>query len=186
MLLKPFSTRSVIAACYLYLMVMPLSAVQAQATAFVGCASGSESVSTYNDAFDKQVVVLVNAERKKRNLKPLTWETHLANAARYHAQDMAMDNYMDHDSHDRKGSSLKRVCGTFDRIGKFIQGSNVFACAENIAAGSMTPEEVVKGWMKSSGHRTNILNKSAKYIGVGCYQNEKSQYSLYWAQCFGY
>lgn len=154
------------------------------AQAFTGCATGKETTTTHNESFDKQVLELVNKERKKRGLKPLEWHEQLANAARYHAQDMAMDNYMEHDSKDRKGGSLKTVCSTFDRINKFVKG--IFPCAENIAAGAETPEEVMRDWMGSSGHRKNILNKSAKYMGAGCYYNEDSDFGLYWAQAFGY
>jgi uncharacterized protein YkwD len=37
------------------------------------------------------------------------------------------------------------------------------------------------GWMKSPGHRANILNCKFRYIGVG--QNPVGQY---WVQDFGY
>lgn len=155
-----------------------------QAQGFTGCATGRESVSTYNADFDRKVLELVNAERAKRKLPALQWRDDLANAARYHAQDMAMEDYMEHDSYDRNKSGLKRVCGTFDRINKFVKG--IFPCAENIAAGSDTPQEVVADWMSSSGHKANILNKKAKYLGCGCYNNDESEYGLYWVQCFGY
>ena len=38
---------------------------------------------------------------------------------------------------------------------------------ENIAMGQRTPEEVVKAWMNSEGHRKNILSPNYNYIGVG-------------------
>ncbi|MNR50485.1 Cysteine-rich secretory protein family protein [compost metagenome] len=38
---------------------------------------------------------------------------------------------------------------------------------ENIAKGQRTPEEVVKDWMNSPGHRKNILNPHYTMIGVG-------------------
>lgn len=37
--------------------------------------------------------------------------------------------------------------------------------AENIAEGQATPIDVFTAWMNSSGHRTNILNPSYKYVG---------------------
>lgn len=161
-------------------MAEPLSA-----QGFKGCATGKESIVAYNDDFDQEVLRLVNVEREKRKLKPLQWHEGLALAARYHAQDMAMDNYMDHYTYDRnKGGGLKRGCGTFDRIKQFV--TDIFPCAENVAAGDTNPEDVVKGWMKSKGHRENILNKQAKYLGCGVYYNEESDYGWYWAQCFGY
>ena len=38
--------------------------------------------------------------------------------------------------------------------------------AENIAQGQTTPRTVFEAWMKSPGHRTNILNGNYKHIGV--------------------
>ena len=53
---------------------------------------------------------------------------------------------------------------------------------ENIAWGQKTPEEVMKGWMNSEGHRANILNKNYTSIGVGYYQNAGGV--NYWTQIF--
>ncbi|NJR62658.1 MAG: hypothetical protein HC769_29995, partial [Cyanobacteria bacterium CRU_2_1] len=48
---------------------------------------------------------------------------------------------------------------------------------ENVAQGQKTPSEVVRSWMKSPGHRQNILNPNFTEIGVGYSQN-------YWTQVF--
>ena len=62
------------------------------------------------------------------------------------------------------------------------------AAAENIAAGYRTPQEVVNGWMNSSGHRSNILNEELEYLGVGFYCDSENQssknYKYYWSQNF--
>jgi hypothetical protein len=75
--------------------------------------------------------------------------------------------------------------------------------AENIAAGYSTPEQVMAGWMQSSGHRANILSTSLREIGVGYYLQSPDQanvrldagnctagqtagpYTRYWTQDFG-
>lgn len=95
---------------------------------------------------------------------------------------MALDDYFDHDSKDRKNGRLKKACDIFDRIGAFV---NYNYLAENISAGQMTPEEVVKAWMKSPGHKKNILNKEMTLLGVGFFENEDSKYRVYWVQNFG-
>ena len=60
---------------------------------------------------------------------------------------------------------------------------------ENIAAGYMTAQEVVDGWMNSPGHRENILNPNYTEIGVGYYYLENDtgiiNYNRYWSQSFG-
>ncbi len=52
---------------------------------------------------------------------------------------------------------------------------------ENIAMGHRTPEAVMRGWIKSDGHRKNLLNDSFDTIGVGCYEEGGI---IYWAQMF--
>ena len=53
------------------------------------------------------------------------------------------------------------------------------SAGENIAMGQSTPEQVVKAWMNSSGHRANILNKNYTHIGVGYVKD-----GHYWTQMF--
>lgn len=58
-------------------------------------------------------------------------------------------------------------------------GIKYSAAGENIAMGQKTPEEVVKGWMNSPGHRANIMSTSFTHIGVGYAANGN-----YWTQQF--
>ena len=64
------------------------------------------------------------------------------------------------------------------------------AMAENLAAGYMTPADVVTAWMNStSGHRENILCSSYNALGVGCIKGATYGTAdfggIYWVQCFG-
>ncbi len=52
---------------------------------------------------------------------------------------------------------------------------------ENIAMGHRSPEAVMRGWIKSDGHRKNLLNDSFNSIGVGCYEEDGV---IHWAQMF--
>ncbi len=147
------------------------------------CATGNEKVVSINSQFEHEVLRLTNVERKKHDLQPLVWNEALAYSARYHAQDMALDNYFDHDSFDRTSKGqLKKICGTFTRIEAFYSSNYM---AENIAAGRITPEDVVNGWMKSDGHRNNILNGDFNQLGVGYYETTSADYPTYWVQNFG-
>ncbi len=148
---------------------------------YTGC--GGAEAPAIDEAFELRVVELVNQERANNgNLPPLKRAAALTSAARYHATDLGVDNYFEHDSYDRSGGSLSHVCDTFDRVGLWYQ--NWRSAAENIAAGHRTPEDVVKDWMSSSGHRSNILNKDFTEIGVGYYKGS-GDYGTYWVQDFG-
>lgn len=52
---------------------------------------------------------------------------------------------------------------------------------ENIAWGQKTPDAVMEAWMKSEGHRKNILNPSYTTLGVGIYEKDNI---IYWSQLF--
>ncbi|MFL9458672.1 MULTISPECIES: CAP domain-containing protein [Nostocales] len=129
--------------------------------------------------FINRVVELTNVERQRAGLPPLRLDGRLAAAAEKHSVDMAMRDYFDHKGED--GSS------PFDRIK--ATGYRYSRAAENIYAGGSTPEDAVKGWMNSSGHRKNILNPEYREIGVGYYflANDSGQvnYKHYWTQVFG-
>jgi uncharacterized protein YkwD len=141
--------------------------------------SGKELINSSNANYEQEVLKLINVERGKRSMKALTWNDQLANSARYHANDMAVDDYFNHDSHDKKNKKLIKICGTFDRIKKFIN-PGMMARSENIGAGQVTPKDIVKSWMNSPGHKKNILDKDARYIGVGYILKEKSIFTHYW------
>jgi uncharacterized YkwD family protein len=122
--------------------------------------------------FEKQVGNLVNEERKKAGLKPLQLDTKLSDVAREKSKDMMNKGYFSHQS-PTYGSP-------FDMMKQF--GITYRAAGENIAKGQQTPQEVMKAWMNSEGHRANILNGSFTHIGVGFVKD--SQGMTYWTQMF--
>lgn len=144
--------------------------------------TGEERIESIHTVFEKEILDYTNIERKKHGLVPLKLDNSLSYAARYHAKDMATENYFEHDSYDRRNGRLKKSCTIFDRIEAF---ANYGYLAENISAGKTDPEDVVRGWMKSEGHRKNILNKNMTLLGVGYYESEDSEYTHYWVQNFG-
>jgi len=123
-------------------------------------------------AFQKKVVELVNQERAKNGLKPLTMNSNLNKTATLKSQDMAKLNYFDHTS-PTYGSPFNMMRN---------YGISYRTAGENIAMGQTTPEQVMQGWMNSPGHRANILNPSFTQIGVGVAKNSSG--TLYWTQQF--
>jgi uncharacterized protein YkwD len=127
---------------------------------------------TTNKTFTQQVVDLVNAERAKEGLSPLTVDTSVEKAANVRAKEI-QSNF----DHTRpNGSSFSSALKE--------QGVNYRGAGENIAWGQRTPQEVMTAWMNSPGHRANIMNKSYTHIGVGNLQNGSG--TQYWVQLFTY
>jgi uncharacterized protein YkwD len=150
---------------------------------FTGC-GGVFGVPSSNLGYEQTVVELVNAERAKSALPPLKRVATLTDAARYHATDLAVDNYFSHDSQDRVGGALQYVCNFSQRVLTYYNYPTWSTLSENIAAGYSTPALVMAAWMASDGHRANILRAASCEIGVGYYEGGGTYYR-YWVQDFG-
>lgn len=131
-----------------------------------GTASGSKpSVNQPADsktAFAGQVVALVNQERAKAGQKPLASDSALSAMALDKAKDMYQNGYFDHTS-PTYGSP-------FDMMKSY--GIRFTYAGENIAKGQQNPQEVMKAWMNSPGHKQNILSPNFTKIGVAYYNGE--------------
>ena len=124
------------------------------------------SLSGYADA----VVKLVNQERAKAGLKSLSVNQAAAAAANVRAREIEGAF-----SHTRpNGSSFSTALKE--------QGASYRAAGENIAYGQRSAEQVMEGWMNSSGHRANILSAQYTAIGVGVYRSASG--TLHWVQLF--
>lgn len=162
------------------ILVLSVTASSWAEFAYTGC--GGADAPVINEAYEARVVELVNEARAANgNLPPLRRISALSKSARYHATDLGADNYFSHDTYDRNGGALQKVCGAFERMRRWY---NYNAAGENIAAGYGTPEDVMAGWMSSSGHRQNILDPDFREIGVGYYQGS-GEYGVYWVQNLG-
>ena len=106
---------------------------------------------------------LINSERRAHGLAPVRQHDSLTLAGSRHARDMVRARYFSHDS--RSGRAFD------DRIIRtgYARGRRA-SVGENLAWGSgtlATPRAIVKGWMKSPGHRANILQPAFREIGIG-------------------
>lgn len=148
-------------------------------TYFFGMASGNEIVESASLSEEQKLLDLINAERKRLGMQPLSWEEGLANASRYHAYDLATQNYFNHSSYDRVDGELVKVGGTFDRIPKFYTKS--FVNGENIAAGHKSAERTYKQWFESKAHYKIMFKRESTKIGIGVFYYENSPFGHYWA-----
>lgn len=123
-----------------------------------------------NIDYIQQVLNLVNEERAKVKLNPLTINNEVGRVAQIKAQDMMNNNYFSHTSPNY---------GTpFQMLNNY--GIKYNYAGENIAKGQKTPESVVAAWMNSEGHKANILNPKYTQIGIGYAKSN----SPYWVQIF--
>ena len=122
-------------------------------------------------SFEEQVLALCNAQRAQRGIAPLVMSEAVARVAQAKSEDMRDHKYFSHQS---------PVYGSpFDMLKHF--GVSYRVAGENIARGQKTPEAVVRSWMDSEGHRSNILNPQFTALGVGYAAGNGT---TYWTQIF--
>lgn len=124
-------------------------------------------------AYQRKLLRLHNEQREKRNKPKLRLRGALNRSAVKYAQVMNANNHFDHVG-PAPGFS------TFDqRINDECSGC-FSTMGENIAFGQRNEVEVTRAWMKSPGHRRNILNRNFRFVGFGRAGNPK-----YWVTNFG-
>ena len=131
---------------------------------------------TYS-AYANEVLRLVNIERANVGVAPLVLDEALCNAANMRAIEMDCTGVFGH-----KRPNEHSCFEVYDICNVEWQS----ACGENIAGGQATPEEVMKSWLGSAGHKANILSPEYTKMGLG-YSNSgcgAGSYSHYWAQEF--
>ncbi|MBB4906095.1 CAP domain-containing protein [Actinophytocola algeriensis] len=124
-------------------------------------------------SYEQQVIALTNEHRTAKGCAGLAENGALRTAARGHSRDMAAHDHMSHQG--TNGSDPG------DRITQ--SGYPAKKWAENVAYGQPSPKAVVDAWMRSSGHRANILDCGLSEIGVGHVVNAEGV--PYWTQDFG-
>jgi uncharacterized protein YkwD len=109
------------------------------------------------------VTCLVNAERTKRGLRPLTRDGDLGQAARRHSSDMVHRGFFSHVSPG--GSTLG------DRLRAAGFGRNQgWRAGEALGWGTgslATPNALVDEWLASPSHRHILLDSGFRELGVG-------------------
>jgi uncharacterized protein YkwD len=110
-----------------------------------------------NDLFpvERAIIEQTNAERARYGLPPLEVDLELVKSARAHTIWMTTYQTLQH--------ARQPV-------------------AENIAMGQRDQYEVLNTWMRSPGHRANILNGAFRRIGVAAYRVGEG--TIFWCQQF--
>ncbi len=126
-------------------------------------------------ALEREIEEAVNHERAERGLKPLRPNDALADVAREHSRDMAARGYFSHASPE----------GYEARERALVAGITFVTVAENLlrSLGAEDPaQDAVRQWMRSRGHRKNILDPEHTETGVGIEIDDDGR--LYFTQLF--
>jgi len=122
-----------------------------------------------------EMLARVNRARSGVGLPPLVAEERLDQAAQAHAADMLARTFYAHRNPE----------GEMPRARAEKTGYRAKLIAENIAAGSLSVENALAGWLLSSGHRRNLLDPTVTQLGVGLAVGPfESRYRVLWVQVF--
>jgi uncharacterized protein YkwD len=155
----------------LLLLALPASATagkdggKRRAKAAQQCAN-AELVPTAGNLAEVRAAVLCmhNRDRAARGLPQLKEDAKLRAAAEGHSADMVAEGYFSHDALD--GDDM------VDRILRagYARGAAAWSLGENIAYGSgelASAVQIHRAWMRSPGHRANVLRRRFREIGIG-------------------
>lgn len=136
-----------------------------QAAHAAGCAGADVSPHALTVTQARAATVcLLNVQRRAHGLAPLRHNAGLALAGQRHARDMVQRRYF---SHVSRGGT--RFSTRIKRTG-YLRGAGRALLGENLAWGSgrlATPRQIVRTWMRSPGHRANILKPAFREVGIG-------------------
>ena len=139
--------------------------IAATSVLFALAAPGSARAVTITDrdAVESAVVVRINAVRSDHGLSRLAVAPRLRKAAEQHAHNIARYGYFRHSW--SSGAPFRTW------IARFWPGPGYtsWAAGENLfwAAPDATAAKIVRRWLGSPGHRTNILRPEWTRIGLG-------------------
>ena len=119
----------------------------------------------YKTAYE--ILELVNKERTKAGKTKLTMDKDLMETAMLRASEAVIKF-----SHTRPDGSAWYTA----------EKKDIGSMGENLAIGFGSTTKVMDAWMKSEGHRANILKDKYRTVGIGVV---KYNGSYYWAQFFG-
>jgi serralysin len=104
---------------------------------------------------EQQILDLANQQRKAYGLPELSANPKLCEAARSHSTTMATWRRIGHNI-DGKDPGYRIAMTGFAHAGY----------SENVAAGQSSPADAIMSWLRSSGHRANLLGRHMQ-TGIG-------------------
>lgn len=110
----------------------------------------------------KELLRLVNAERKKADVKPLILDSRLNESAQFKADDMVNRDYFEHEDPQT---------GRHNGLDKAVElgvGADCESVSENLHWGSeKTSKAAVNGWVNSKDHYKAMVNPKYSLTGFG-------------------
>jgi uncharacterized protein YkwD len=119
---------------------------------------------------EARVLELVNRERAGQRLGPVRPEAGLAEVARIHSLDMLRRKYMAHENPEGEGPADRVARGHRSLLACKVSENLALRTTSQVVTAEDAATRFMDGWMKSPGHRANILDGEVDTLGVGVVQ----------------
>ncbi len=132
-----------------------------------GLAAHPPKGSRYRPDLEAELVTLLNAYRAQQGDAAVTADAALQDAARAHAADMMINNFMGHSS--STGMSFQgRMAAFVGDVTKYPSiGENAARETGNTASDDEKTRALFQQWVESAPHRRNMVNRSFAFVSTG-------------------
>jgi uncharacterized protein YkwD len=114
------------------------------------------------DQARRAVTCLINKKRARNHAKPVHESVLLDSAAQTHTDAMTAQNFF---SHEGDGTPASRAANA-----GYMAGARAWGVGEDLfwgAAKRSTPRATIDAWMRSAVHRSVLLSRSFRQVGIG-------------------
>ena len=129
----------------------------------LACPGGrTPAPSLATDQARASVVCLINRKRARNHVKPVREDALLDSAAQSHTDNMTSQNFF---SHEGDGTPESRASNA-----GYMAGAHAWGVGEDLFWGALkrsTPYATVDAWMHSAVHRSVMLSRSFRQVGIG-------------------
>ena len=134
--------------------------------------------SKYRADLEAELVALLNAYRAEKGKAPVTADAAFKEAARAHAADMMLHDFMGHSS--STGMSFQgRMAAFVGDVTKYPSiGENAARDTQDTPADDGKARALFQQWVESSPHRKNMVNRSFAFVSTGVIQRGDSIWAV--------
>ncbi|WP_421694030.1 CAP domain-containing protein [Aestuariivirga sp.] len=135
-----------------------------------GLAAHPPKGSSYRPDLEAELVSLLNGYRAEQGKAPVAADPAFRDAARAHAADMMLNNFMGHSA--STGQSFQgRMAAFAGDVTKYPSiGENAARDTQATPVDDAKARALFQQWVKSSSHRRNMISRSFQFVSTGVIQ----------------
>lgn len=143
-----------------------------------GLAARPPKGSRYRPDLEAELVGLLNSYRDQKGKAPIAADSAFQEAARAHAADMMLNDFMGHSS--STGMSFQgRMAAFVGDVTKYPSiGENAARDTQDTPVDESKARALFEQWVKSAPHRKNMVSRSFAFVSTGVIQRDDSIWAV--------